>query len=150
MIARVGVPLAAMLVLVACEQPRGVGFGPESYGPAIPEGAEVTVFELPGVRPIPAYSASGISNPEDIVAFGGASLADPEANLVVETGGRQVLMRQINVGGQGYVVVQGTLPTSGVSSEILTRTGCLLEGLPTSVRGVRTAPEATVYTLDCA
>ena len=147
------VTLTAILslgVLVACDQPRGVGFGPESYGADIPAGAEVTVFEMPGVRPIPTYAATEGSGPEGAVAFGGAELAAPEANLVLDADAGQYLLRQVDLGGASYVVVQGAAPSQSIPSEILTRTGCLLSGLPTTVRGVRSAPSATVYRLNCS
>ena len=150
MMVRFAIPLVALAALAACEQPRGIGFGPESYGANIPEGAEVTVFELPGIRPIPAYVSAGVSGPEGAVAYGGAGLAQPEANLDLNIDGRQYLLRQVAVGGTIYVVVQGGPAATSIPSEILTRTGCLLTGLPVTVRGVTSAPAATVYALDCA
>lgn len=148
---KLGLAALAALALAGCEQERGVGFGPiGGDGPEVPA-AEVIDLSLPGVRPIPLYAVATGTGPEAAVAYGGGTLSMPQSNLDLTIDGQTYLLRQVAVGRENYVVVEGAVaPAAQIPVEIRRRTGCLLTGVPTIVRRAAGGPGVVVYRLDCS
>ena len=145
---RVSFGLAAIVIvgLVGCgDPPRGVGFdnmgGSPSSGPQ-PTSAE---YEMIGLEPLPLYrgAINGPATPAEALSFRNTELRTPEANLAVTLESRTYGMRQVELNGKNFAIVEGDAPVASMPTHLRARTGCLV--LPGELR----SEDAAVYTLDC-
>lgn len=139
---------AALATLAGCEQPQGVGFGPESYAANPGGGPQATSaeFEMAGLEPFPNYSfrTNGANTPADaLTAGGGTTLRGADSNLTVVVESRTYLMRQVTLDDNVYVVAEGAGPVATLPTVIRARSGCLVASNPLR------SGDATIYTLNC-
>lgn len=144
-----GLALALVIGVVSgCGGQRGVGLGPIGLGgdPATLPASTRTEFEMGGVDPLPLYrfGTAGDPSPADAINAGGSDYRLPDRNLPVTVDGQTWHMRQIELNGENFVVVEGAAPTAALPGVIRTRTGCLVDPQPLR------SEDAAVYTLDCS
>ena len=141
-----GILVAAIVGLAACSSPRGVGFGPMgSDASRLPQSTSAT-FTMEGVEPLPIYAGTvgGRASPAEALSFRNEELCTPEANLMVTVEARTYGMRQIELNGENFAVVEGAAPVASLPTVLRARTGCLV--MPNPLR----SEDAAVYTLDCS
>ena len=145
MVFRKSIILAALLGLAACSNPSGVGFGEMGSDPStLPQGTSAE-FSMDGVEPLPIYvgAIAGQASPAEALSFRNEELRKPEANLIVTVEARTYGMRQIELNGENFAIVEGAAPVASLPTVLRARTGCLV--LPNPLR----SDDAAVYTLDC-
>ena len=137
----------ALSVLAACNQ-QGVGLGTVGAGGGgvTPPQSTRTEFEMGGVEAPPVYrfSVNGDPSPADAMAAGASVLRTADSNLQVTVESRTYFMRQIQLNGENFVVVEGAAPVASLPGVIKTRTGCLVNPQPLR------SNDAAVFTLDCS
>ncbi len=141
---RFSIVLAATL-LVACGGERGVGLGQVGYGGSgtLPQSTRTEV-EMIGLEHLPLYRFQGEASPLNAATLGGSPLRRADANVIVEVNGNTYAMRQIEISGSNYAVVEGAAPIADLPRVIRARTGCLVESRPIQAKA------ASVYVLDCS
>ena len=135
----------ALLGLVACSDPSGVGFGEMGSDPStLPPGTRAE-FSMEGVEPLPIYKGTiaGQATPAEALSFRNEELRKEEANLIVTVEARTYGMRQIELNGENFAIVEGAAPVASLPTVLRARTGCLV--MPNPLR----SDDAAVYTLDC-
>jgi len=133
------------LALTACGGDRGVGLGPIGYGSeaTLPQSTRTEV-EMIGLEKLPLYIFAGEPSPSAASTAGGSKLRGKDANLVVEVEGTTYAMRQIEISGSNFAVVEGGAPVASLPRVVRARTGCLIASAPIK------AKSSTVYPLDCS
>ena len=136
----------ALLGLAACgAEERGVGFGPMGSEPGtLPQGTSAA-YSLDGVEPLPIYAGTipGEATPGEALIFRTSELREPSKNLIVTVESRTYGMRQIELNGENYAVVEGAAPVASLPTVLRARTGCLVDASPLR------SEDAAVFTLDC-
>lgn len=101
---------------------------------------------MEGVEPLPIYAGTvgGRASPAEALSFRNEELRTPEANLMVTVEARTYGMRQIELNGENFAVVEGAAPVASLPTVLRARTGCLV--MPNPLR----SEDAAVYTLDCS
>ena len=137
---------AFCLILAACSDQEGVGFGPMGGEPGVLPQATSAEFSMDGLEPLPIYrgAISGAPSPAEALSYRNSELRVPSANLAVTVESRTYGMRQIELNGANYAIAEGAAPVASLPTVIRARTGCLVASNP-----LRSA-DASVYTLDCS
>ena len=138
-----------LLALTACNQPQGVGLGTVGAGGEGSPGPQSTrtEFSMAGVEPLPIYRFTTAEAATPALALNAGDnnrLRSPESNLMVTVDSRDYGMRQIELNGENYAVVEGASPVASMPTVLRARTGCLVNPQPLR------SDDAAVYTLDCS